>query len=402
MFLSKKPHKKTKEESNWAIHFALIIMSFSYYIFTFTKEISFLHFPFLLLFSFLPFYLLYKFKVDQLRPKNGYRTFFTFSFFIIIINTILYGLFNSTMGEIVASFGIYSQIIVAYNLSKENFRLFFKNFKIVAVLCLIFLPFIIMTASFDASSIANRETVNETFFTFAGSFWIVVPFVLYSIITKTKIKLALLLWVAAVALNLLFLKRFIIIDSLLLIIAIIFIQLNEKQKLFNRFNLFVLMTIPLISFFISSQESLSTGLDTTIDRITDQSIDKTDDFDRFKESNDYLFEQANLFDIIIGRGFSGKHIGYSSESLSLHTGWANFILKGGFFLFILVVIPFLKAILLLASFKKLPNYMKFSVIYIVIHIVRLLYHNLHNYRPELLLLFFTMFTVMDYKHKKRI
>jgi hypothetical protein len=382
-----------------SIHLALLIMSFSYYIFSFTKDISSIHFPFLLLISFLPFYLIYKVKVDESRPKNGYRVLFKFCFFIIIINTLFYGLFNYTMGETIASFGIYSQVIAAYYLSKLNFDFFMKNFEIVAIISIVLIPFLISTASINVDTISNRETVQDSFYRFAGSFWVALPLVLFAVIYNRKLKLAFLLWAVTILLNLLFLKRFIIIDSLLLMISIVFYQLSRKKKLFNKVNLLIMLSVAVLIYFLSTSQSLGAALNATMGRMNDQTVD-VEGFDRFRETNSYLADQANFFDIIIGRGFAGQHHGFTGESISLHTGWGNFILKGGVLLLSLVVIAVGTAIRLLFKFKKLPAQLKFSVLYVVIQGLRFSYTNMHNYRPELLIFFCAVFVIMDYYQAK--
>ena len=173
-------------------------------------------------------------------------------------------------------------------------------------------------------------------------------------------------------------------------------QLNEKNKVFNKLNLLIIVAFIGIFYFVSNNQLLNFVFSATFDRITDQTVD-IDGFDRFRESNSYLYDQTNFFDIVIGRGFAGQHQGYNGAAISLHTGWANFILKGGVLFLILVITPVLKSFRLLFNFKTLPNHLKFSVLYILIQALRLSYTNMHNYRPELLILFCCVFVVMDYK-----
>jgi hypothetical protein len=138
--------------------------------------------------------------------------------------------------------------------------------------------------------------------------------------------------------------------------------------------------------------------DATYNRIESTSEDISG-FDRFIESENYL-KDVTAFQLVFGTGFASTHQGLGKEAYALHVGWINFIFKGGIIFFLLVLIPYFKLPRLLKNINKLPLKVQFSVWFLVIYFFRLFYVNMSSMAPEMLIFFYSVFNIMDYRALK--
>ena len=134
-------------------------------------------------------------------------------------------------------------------------------------------------------------------------------------------------------------------------------------------------------------------LDAVTGRFEDSSIK---DLDRLVETKNY-FKSADLVDILFGRGLFGTHDSLGSLTDALHIGWADYIFRGGVFLFAFALVPTLRAVTLLPSMDLLDTRTQWAVCITCIYAVKLLYGNLHNHSPELPFVFFSYAVVMKWR-----
>ncbi len=328
---------------------------------------------------------------------SGYRLVFILYFLFMVLNTLLQA--QGTSGEILANFAIYSAILTAFYFSFVNISFLFDVFKLVTLIGVAGFIYIMSTVSIDIDSAIRRGYIWTEMFYYASLYWAVIPAVILSFLYERKILIVVSYWILAIILNLIFLKRFILVDSILLLLVVLFINFNKDKKLFSGFKFyFIMASLVGLSLYFAS-EFIVTLFDATNERM-ESTTDDVSGFDRFVEYRNYFEKEATIIDFFIGKGFSSFHKGLGKEAYSLHTGWANFIFKGGVIWFILILIPFFKIIAVIGKFKKLPVDIQFSVTLLLINVPRLFYINMDNFQPVMLVFFYALFKVADYKHSK--
>lgn len=324
-----------------------------------------------------------------------YRFVFIAYFFFITFNSIVQA--QGEVGEIVANFIMYSAILAAFYFSFVGVSFLFDVFKLVALVGIAGFVYSMSTESIDLESAIRRGYTWTEIFYYASLYWAVIPAVILSFLYERKILIVVLYWILAIILNLIFLKRIILVDSILLLLVVLFINFNKDKKLISGFKLyFIMASLVGLSLYFAS-EFIVTLFDATNERI-ESTTDDVSGFDRFVEYRNYFEKEATIIDFFIGKGFSSFHKGLGREAYSLHTGWANFIFKGGLIWLILILIPFFKMIPLIGKFKKLPVDIQFSVALLLIYVPRLFYANMDNFQPVMLVFFYALFKVADYKH----
>lgn len=326
-----------------------------------------------------------------------YRFVFIAYFFFITFNSIVQA--QGEVGEIVANFVMYSAVLAAFYFSFVGVSFLFDVFKLVALVGIAGFVYLMSTESIDLEFATRRGYTWTEIFYYASVYWAVIPAVILSFLYERNILIVVLYWILAIILNLIFLKRFILFDSILLLLVVVFINFNKDKKLISGFKFyFIMASLVGLSLYFAS-EFIVTLFDATNERI-ESTTDDLSGFDRFVEYRNYSEKEATIIDFYIGKGFSSFHKGLDKEAYSLHTGWANFIFKGGLIWLILILIPFFKMIPLIVKFKKLPIDIQFSVALLLINVPRLFYTNMDNFQPVMLVFFYALFKVADYKHLK--
>lgn len=377
----------------------LIFMTFQYIVEFYFREgsiVANLIFRFMVLASMItPAVLLLSLK----SKINPYRIYFLWVFIIILILTIVYLIFGE--GRHLSNIGIYFGMLTAFFVSNVDIRILSIAFKRIAIVGLIVFIYIFVFFEIDISVALRRGyTWTETFF-FVSFYWAVIPLVVFSFLKDKYIKLSLIYWGASVILNLMFIKRAIIVDSILLVAVIMLIiafKNSNKFKLVIKYLLYI--TLTLTTLFIVFGDSVKSLWDEVLLRFQETG-ENISSFDRFVESINY-FGTVEVTELLIGKGFLGTHVGLGTESDALHIGWSNFILKGGLLLFIAVIIPYFKMFILLPKIKYLPIQVQFSICIMLIYIVKLTYSNLHTFLPEMLIFFYCLFSVMDHKKTEQL
>lgn len=325
-----------------------------------------------------------------------YRLMFIFSYGFILLASIFQPMGET--GDMVSNFAIYLSILTAFWFSSISIDVIFQLLRIVAILGLISFIYIIIISDVDLATALNRGYTWTEIFYYGPIFWAVIPFVILAFIKSENIVLSLVYWGCAIILNLLFLKRAILVDSLILLPALIFINYHKEKKLISGLKLVIIVST-LIGFTLYFFSDSILGLfDATNERMSESS-DDISTFNRLVESENH-FNSKSFIEVLIGNGFFGQHYGLGKVANALHIGWANFLFKGGLLLSILILIPFLKIIKIIRKFRILPLEIKFSIIFLLINIPRLLYVNTHNLSPYMLLMFYSIFKIMDFKDKE--
>jgi len=328
---------------------------------------------------------------------NTYRLFFLVVFTSNIFLTIIYLTFG--IGSTKSNIGIYLGILSAFCISKINLNTINKILKTIAILgCIMFVYIIFfMNINFDLEVALRRGYTWTEVFYYASFYWAVIPFVVLSFLYGKNIELCIVYWVCSLSLNLLFIKRFIIADSALLVIIILLItgfSNKKKVKIFLKMSIYIILIFAFLYFLFG--QILTDLSNTVISRIQILEEEGLSNFDRFVESFNY-YKNESFIGILIGKGFLGTHKGLGKEATVLHVGWSNFLFKGGISLLFVIIIPYLKMFTLLRKIKSLPIKIQFSIYIMIIYLFRLMYVNMHSFLPEMIMFFYCIFSIMDYK-----
>ena len=341
--------------------------------------------------------LMFWFNRPNLTP---YRAVFLVVFSGIFLMSIWNGVITNYTGiGVISGIGVYLSMLSAFCMCNIRTQAFEKAFVCLTPIALAVLAGVLLFGNIDIQAAMDRDyTWTPIFFT-TSFFWAYIPFLLLSFITKKHIVLSVLYWAGALILNSLFLKRMIFVDTALIAIVVLFHFLGEGKIEFLKVLKFCLAILllgglataifwraigPLVMASVGRLFEISGGLLK---------------FDRFVESFNY-FKAASPLEILLGKGFYGQHEGLGLVRYALHVGWSNFILKGGIPLFLLVFIPYFKLLYLLPKYKYLPVVTKFSICMMMVYAAGLFYGNMHSFTPNMLLFFYSVFNVMDYRGKQ--
>ena len=313
--------------------------------------------------------------------------FLSIIFFIFIFK----GLFaNNDLGPTLIDLIVFSQIFIGIRMSKIDINTIHKYLALVSIVGIIGGIYAISIIPFDIQMILGRAMVWRKPFFYAALFWAISPMVLLSYNLNKYKKLALLYWGIGIYLNLLFLKRFILISSILLIVMLIYFKFkNEKKiKIKNKYALFALFFILIIGLVLSFNTNFieltlfNKGeflINSTITRFEDINYSK---LDRTIESINYLNDlQASNF--LTGNGAGYYHTYLGNPNLSLHNGWINLLYKGGIFYLSFFVFSFIKAILSMIKLREYNNIYKFYIAHLILVGISFFYGNAWDLTPSM-------------------
>jgi hypothetical protein len=390
--------KKKITPTEYFVVFYLVFMTFQYvveYYFREGYQIANIIFRVMVLLGILfPFIIM----LCGLKPKfNNYRVYFLWVFATNVILTVIFLTFG--YGRFISNVAIYFGMLTGFFISILNLEILEKALKKIAIIGLLVFPLIFLLNDFNIGVALRRGyTWTSTFF-YAGFYWAVIPLVILAFIKKSNIKLGILYWTAAVIVNMIFVKRAIIIDSMLLLgVMLLVIGLTEKNKFKELLKLSTYILMIIIISMIFFDDMIIELYNAIILRFT-RSASDISSFDRFSESITY-FKNSGILENIVGKGFLGTHMGLGKEADALHVGWTNFIFKGGLLLFLVVIIPYGRIFSLIRKFKHLPDKIKFSVLMLLVYSIKLFYSNMHSFLPEMVIFFYCLFTIMDFNKVK--
>ncbi|WP_251493669.1 hypothetical protein [Otoolea muris] len=330
--------------------------------------------------------------------RNSYSTAELLLFIFIFMWSVLCLLFHGVEKDFFTGV-IYFGILAGGILTQKRFEIWERLLSVIPYLGVAVMVLMIATQHIDLTVAIRRGYVWTNIFFWGGIYWALIPVVLYSFLNRKKRGVAVAYWICGIIFNLIFLKRFIIVDSALLLFMVLYILYKENRSggsRLTRIGVFILC-IGLTACFLLQNSFLY--------EMTKQMFQRMDflssiwKFDRVIESRSYFCNESFIY-TLLGRGFWGAHSTLGTLNPALHIGWSNFIFKGGIALFILAVFPVIKSYKSLFKLEHYDREYKFAVCCVVIYSVKLLYVNLHRFEPELILFFWACTVIMEKTGKK--
>jgi len=242
--------------------------------------------------------------------------------------------------------------------------------------------------NYDISILIRRGyTWHESFY-YAVSFWVMIPYALYKIVNnKVDIKLIILI-LLMVLVNLLFLKRMIFVDVLLLlIVGMIYGEANRKA-------IFVVIIAAFIIYMIIPWSQMETIGEAMIRRFMENDSSYVEN-DRAQEASWFLAD-AHVEDIIFGKSL-GNQLFADRTNTSLHIGWINFINKGGILYFLFMFFIWIAALRKARYLKNYQMVYQWALLLIVVEGFRFFYSNMWSFTPEYLFFSYAIVIFLDSK-----
>lgn len=324
---------------------------------------------------------------------NSYRIAYIFSFLISFLISFLF--LYKDFGVVVFSMAVYFQLITAYYSNKITLVQWLNIFKVIAIIAISTSVYLLIVSPIDFSKVVRRGYTWGKLFYFAVLYWAVIPFVLLSFLKKKYRLLSITYWIFAVVVNSLFLKRFIIVDTIMLV-TVLFLMNSKKSR-----TIFLIIPVFLgVIFFSNYKNDNVKSVYVASSARMDEASEEGGNNARVQESVSYFIDN-NILEIIMGKGFASVHRGLGKDAFALHMGWTNFIFKGGVILFLIVLRPYFRVISFFNKIKNLPVKIQFSFWFLVIYFFRLFYINMFSLTPELILFFYCIFNVMDFNYNKK-
>lgn len=344
------------------------------------------------------------FMVIQDHIMSRYRCLVTFYFFIYTLYSVglmileynVLSFFNATILLIIPA---------AVSFANINISRLYTAFKVICVVSILIFVYIWLSNNIDMA-VALRRGYTWTYIFYWGEiFWGIVPIVLYGFICTNEIKfkfLCVIYWACGILFNLIFLKRAIVLDSLLLILMIIVYMLFTKKIKFKSLVEGLMLSLFFILIIIYVQNDKISALWEGIWKRF-ESINSILEIDRVYETTHY-FATANPLSFIIGKGLWGTQSVLKGRlHEALHIGWANFIFKGGIIMFFMALVPTIKAFRMLPRLHLYDKKIQWAICIVCVDAVRLCYVNFYSHTPALLMLFWAYSVIMESKfHKGRI
>lgn len=264
-----------------------------------------------------------------------------------LINTLLYDSYNRIQ-FIVDFFILLFFLSNAYYISGvvEKEKMIFYAIRFGGILGLLFGMISIINADFTygiARGVNTGSTIQYTswYQLFAWPYYLFLIAFYKDKCKKIDYILAFSVTFLYLLLGLVFQKRVIFIEIVLLIIIILIFKKILKISTWINITIGILIFM-IIIFTINKYFDLNIkGMIDNIIYRYDEVLSGDQDYDRMVEFKN-LFQQYDIVTLILGTGFGSTQIGPGGGNI--HIGWLNYFFKGGILLFILHIIIFKKAI----------------------------------------------------------
>lgn len=298
---------------------------------------------------------------------------------------------------------IYSQIISAFFFMNLEIKILERFLKIMFPISFIGILFVILSmGKIDINYALKRGYQYKEIFYYAPLCWGSSAFLILSFLKNKNIVYALCYFSLNLLVNTIIVKRLIFFESfvLFIVICLISVFLKNRRKVF-----FKVVFICIILFLIATilfKDKLLILIESILTRLLESGKD-LEHFNRNVESITY-FKTASILEIFLGKSFIGVHYGLGEESLALHNGWGNFVLKGGVPLFLLAFIPIIKSIFLLLKVKKLSYKKQFCIFYLIYSFPMFFLSNTHSFIPRMFLFWYCCLNIMNkenYSNERR-
>lgn len=330
--------------------------------------------------------------------RNSYSAAVMLFFVFIVMWSILCLFLNGVEKDFFTGV-IYFGILAGGILSQKRFEIWERLLSIIPYLGIAVMVLMMATQRIDLSIVLRRGYVWTNIFFWGGIYWALIPVVLYHFLNHRGRGIAVIYWICGIIFNLIFLKRFIIVDSVLLLLMIVYILYKENRNSGRIWGIGVFIScIGIIVYVLLQNHFMNAMVQQMLQRTG--SLSSIWEFDRIVESREYFCKESLIY-TLLGRGFWGAHSTLGTLNPALHIGWLNFIFKGGILLLIFIAFPVIKSYKSLCSLEHYDKEVKFAVCCLSVYSVKLLYVNMHRFEPELILIFWCCSVVMERTRKKR-
>src|SRR5690606_8661195 len=134
-------------------------------------------------------------------------------------------------------------ILTAFYFSTLSTKLLVEIFKALSIIGIVGLIYVFSVESIDLDLALTRGYTWTEIFYYSPLFWAVIPGIILAFLYDKNLILTICYWCGAILLNLMFLKRFIIVDSLLLILVLLFINYHKEKKIISGAKVYALLAI---------------------------------------------------------------------------------------------------------------------------------------------------------------
>lgn len=329
------------------------------------------------------------FSIKGLRKKfSNYEK-------IILIDCLLMmfvGLFNVALNYngSLTFFNINLYIIIAVYLSGrisvDSIHTAFLLTSLIGIASFVFFYFY---RGYDLKTITGQSwsgyVWTESFY-YCSILWATPYLVLLSFVRGKKILLGSITWVIYILFNLLFLKRYVLADSALIVLCLAIHFLKIKKSLKQRKLMIVFGTsLFIISYYFIFVNSTTAQLFASLfGRFISSVSNGISEFDRFKESFEY-FSNCGVFKSVFGGGFYNYFysINENTTRFNLHIGWFDFAFKGGFLFLTILLIPYINVPYGIKHYRQLSDYKKFILLASIMNLFRFLYSGTSAFYPSM-------------------
>lgn len=331
-----------------------------------------------------------------IRKKYGKYNFILLAdFALILIITMISIIFEYSGNLTYMAIGIYILLAIQLeNLITE--KVLFSCFRMMTIVGVCMFIFFFLVEGYDLSMIIGKAWSGYVWsksFYFVSILWFVPYYVILAHIKNQDKLLSSIIWVVYVLWNLMFLKRFVFVDSLLMAVILIY-HYNKINKVnantLLKF-LFAIICIVVVVYFVLGN-SIIPLIISILSRFT-RSMTDLSSFDRVVEFSTYL-KSSNWYEVIIGGGFVHRFV-YLDGLIryNLHIGWGDLIYHGGIILFIIYLFPHFKIPLYMKNYNKLSDLQKICLGYVLLNALKYLYTGPYVFYPQMLITFFSILVI---------
>lgn len=282
---------------------------------------------------------------------HGKKVFFSLYFLLLILIAFVLGTINYH-GEIV-DVGRNSDFIIcllALNgilLINKDKHFIISLIKTIAIIsCIITLYELI---NFDFSQlgvlVVDRSALwNVRLYKCGTFFWFVPYLLIYAIVYKDGVVIAIVAWIFAMIINSIATKRMFWVETFwgIFVVFLFLIKIRQFKQVKMIVAVAVVALIGVTYLLTVDVIELDALFEAQQERMTGDQIEATG-FSRFRETEKY-FSMTSPVDWIIGKGLGVAHHGLGGPNTALHIGITNIILKFGLFLLIPYLILLLKTL----------------------------------------------------------
>lgn len=328
---------------------------------------------------------------SEKMKKKGVRAFVSV-FFLMVIMSVFHFEQGIPLLTLLCVFILMVSGVMAKPLPLDYIG---KTFTKIAILYIIVLLWQLSRFNIDLGTILSRGYTWTEIFSYEclTGIWVIPLFSSY--LNKRGETVAICLVLMDLIVQSLFLKRGILISISFAVLVIIYVAWKIGDKKIAKQIIFALLPIAIVAIYYIVNSSIASDVTAVSDAVSNRFSETAEDasgFDRFIEVRNYFDKEANIIDVILGKGFFSIQHG---DHYYLHIGWANLIFKGGLFFFLLVLSIVPKAIRII---KNPLNYSKetiFAAMICMQFFLEFFYGNLMGFGPKLFFFFYSMIYVCN-------